>query len=934
MFAAKNLLNFRRKHRKIAHIDCVAGSLVKGWAFDRQNSDYQPLVQVWCDGRMVGEGVADEFRQDLKDAGYGDGAHGFTVSLNQSILNQSVLDQQQRLLTLIDGNTGINMGANECSIGGEYSSRAKILGVSATGITGTVSSDVAQLAVSDTVCVFMDDDFACSGRCLSTANALEFRYDIPLPPEAFDGKSHRFVVSVAGHNTYCDEHTVSMPAVRLPSEQLGAGSKHRGYASRAVLASYRYESLRANLRSITDQKQIENLNTAHDLVVEGARARKQYPDLSLPRVEKPTVSVVVPVYNQFALTYHCIASCILAANKVSYELIVVDDCSTDETALIEEKIENLQVIRNEKNCGFVRSCNRGAAAAAGEFIVFLNNDTEVTSGWIDELVNVFTEYDSVGAVGSKLIYPDGVLQDAGGVVWDNGLPWNAGNGGSSEDPQYNYTRDVDYLTGASLMVSQKAWTHAGGFDECYVPAYYEDTDLSFRLRDLGYRTIYCPLSTVVHFEGQSNGTDTASGVKQYQITNAETFKKRWQSAFEGLGKEGVDLHLNKDRARQFRVLMIDHAFPCEGLDAGSYAAIQEIKLMIALGCKITFVPQNFAHLGMYTEILQRMGVECVYSPFCTSMEDFLVQRGAEFDAVYITRYGVAEKVLPAIRENCSAKILFNNADLHFLREMRAAEAAGETDMTGPLQTREREVWVMKNVDAVLSYNETEHSIISMHTKRSDNIFKCPWVLQNRYSQIDFSSRKGIAFLGGFGHPPNREGVEYFIENVVPLLRETGINIPLHIYGSSFPEELTEIASEDIIVEGFVESLDTLFNQRRVFIAPLLSGAGIKGKVLDSMAYGVPSVLTPVAAEATGLRDGVSALIVETPEQWANAIVQLYTDEKSWTDLREAANDLVQERYSFDSGVARMAEIFSFIGLDVDGIQNHQSNIAASLNVAA
>jgi len=336
--------------------------------------------------------------------------------------------------------------------------------------------------------------------------------------------------------------------------------------------------------------------------------------------------------------------------------------------------------------------------------------------------------------------------------------------------------------------------------------------------------------------------------------------------------------------------------------------------MQALGAKITFLPQNFQHLGMYTEVLQRMGVECVYAPFCNSFDDFLGERGAEFDAVYITRYGVAEKVLPAIREHTDAKIIFNNADLHFLRELRAAQNAGDTDLSGPLQTRDRELWVMQNVDAILSYNETEHTIIASHTMRSDNIFKCPWVLEDHYSSASFVERQGIAFLGGFGHPPNREAVEYFIREVVPLLRQSGHTIPFHIYGSNFPAELAELAADDVVVEGFVESLDTLFNQHRVFVAPLLSGAGIKGKVLDSIAYGVPSVLTPVAAEATGLVNGASTLIAQSPEEWAQAIISLYTDQTRWQQIRESAHELVNDEYSLKRGVERLQSVFDYIGL--------------------
>ena len=294
---------------------------------------------------------------------------------------------------------------------------------------------------------------------------------------------------------------------------------------------------------------------------------------------------------------------------------------------------------------------------------------------------------------------------------------------------------------------------------------------------------------------------------------------------------------------------------------------------------------------------------------------FLQHRGDEFDAVYITRYNIAGYVLPAVREYTNAKVIFNNADLHFLREMRAALSAGSTDLSGPKATRERELAVMQEVDAILSYNETEHEIIASHTMRADNIFKCPWVLEDHRSDHAYSERDGIAFLGGFGHPPNREALEFFVESVVPLLRKSGHRIPLRIYGSNFPDELEHIAADDIQIVGFAESLDDVFHNCRVFVAPLLSGAGIKGKVLDSVAYGVPTVLSPVAAEATGLIDGISTLVANTPQQWAEHILRLYNDEQVWRNMQKASSQLLESEYSHRIGLRRMQQVFSFIGLE-------------------
>ena len=158
-----------------------------------------------------------------------------------------------------------------------------------------------------------------------------------------------------------------------------------------------------------------------------------------------------------------------------------------------------------------------------------------------------------------------------------------------------------------------------------------------------------------------------------------------------------------DRASNFRVLVLDADTPRRNTDAGSYAAFQEMMLMMELGCKLTFVPANFAHMGVHTEYLQKLGVETVYYPFYQSMEQFLKTRGTEFDAVYITRYSIAADNLPLISEYTSAKVVFNNADLHFLRELREQLQAPEKDFTGPLETRDKELAVIEQSDVAICY---------------------------------------------------------------------------------------------------------------------------------------------------------------------------------------------------------------------------------------
>ena len=247
-----------------------------------------------------------------------------------------------------------------------------------------------------------------------------------------------------------------------------------------------------------------------------AELEENFLPFSFKKTEDPIVSIIIPVYNNFLYTYNCLKSIIEVTKGVEYEVIVVDNASTDETVKIKELIANIVLIRNSDNQGFVDACNAGAQKARGKYVLFLNNDTKVLDGWLTAMISAMESDSTIGAVGSKLIFPDGSLQEAGGIVWrdEESFAWNYGRGKDPDDYEFNYLRDTDYCSGACLMVQKNLFEKAGCFDRQYAPAYCEDTDMAFSIRELGYRVVYQPLSEIIHFEGQTAGTDTSQGLKK------------------------------------------------------------------------------------------------------------------------------------------------------------------------------------------------------------------------------------------------------------------------------------------------------------------------------------------------------------------------------------------------------------------------------------
>ncbi len=653
---------------------------------------------------------------------------------------------------------------------------------------------------------------------------------------------------------------------------------------------------------------------------------RQHGKLRFERQENPAVSIVIPVYNQIHYTYACLLSIWEHTKNVAYEILIADDVSTDATERLGDFAEGLVICRNKENQGFLRNCNQAAEKARGKYIMFLNNDTQVTEGWLSSLVRLIESDDTIGMVGSKLVYPDGRLQEAGGIIWSDGSGWNYGRLDDPDKPEYNYVKDVDYISGAAILLPVWLWKQIGGFDTRFAPAYCEDSDLAFEVRRAGYRVVYQPLSKVIHFEGVSNGTDVeGTGLKRYQVENSRKLKEKWAAEFACQCENNGNPDPFRARERSMGkpiILVVDHYVPTYDRDAGSKTTFQYLKMFLKKGYVVKFLGDNFLHEEPYSTVLLQMGIEILYgAEYQVKIWDWLRDHGDDIAVAYLNRPHIASKYIDYILDNTDMKVIYYGHDLHFLREGR------EYQLTGDLKKREEaEYW--KSIELSLmskasvsyypSYVERDAIRAMDPTIAVKDITAYVFDEFKENLQEDFAKREGFLFVGGFAHPPNADAVLWFAKEIYPKIRRqmeaAGQQAPeFVVVGSKVTEEIRalEQPGNGIVIKGFVteEELDRLYGECRIVVVPLRYGAGVKGKVVEAIYNGAPIVTTAIGAE--GIPHAKDVLLVEDePDSFARAVVRLYLDPDGCRELCHKTQAYIRENFSVDGAWKRIEEDFS------------------------
>lgn len=865
-----------------AHIDGIHRGVLNGWVYDENMPDQPIEFFLELNDELVGLYSADFYRSDLELAGFGDGKHGFQIELgfNESYsenLTCRLLDSERQPIP---------------------NSQWSIPPVESFLKLSQVFVDRFAIRLE----FFSAEPHGIKSFYLCSDGNFEHQYHhdivdglnqvlLHIPAQLITGSKHFIEISIEGYcgNIWCGN--ASFNPSYLPLKEIKNAGACAGFIGNHPMAQARYEALSRFLDSDFNDLEREQTNQAHRYLTASTDKTNTSKFISRFSTNPSSTAIVIYRFSEAQDFETTLASLALSVN-VNFQIVILDFTASGGGERRFSNVLQLPIVRGDST-NVKQSFSHALTSTTAEVFLFLQAGIELWVDTIEALAKPLqNKHTDARLTTGKMITGHGYVKSAGVVTWSNGHFCSVGQGDSPYKPDYCYKRSVDRVSMELFAFSRNFWSSIEECDEQFTCLSDMLTEMCMSAIDSGKSILFC--HNAVGYVDARQGSETGSSHIQ-----SDDLQLRWQHVLEKQPAENEKLHINRERVKAKRILVIDHSSPMLGIDAGSYAAIQEIKILQALGHKVTFLPRNLLNLGVPTVALQDIGVEVLYAPFYPSTEAAIANRISEMNAVYITRYEVAEHFIPLIKKyNKDIPILFNNADFHFLRELRFAEIERKPELvTKAQETKRRELSVMEQADIVLAYTEDECVLIRSLLNDPKKVLKCPWVVEEKLSSATFNQRYGITFLGGFGHLPNVKAVEFFAKEIMPLLLKKRDDLVLYVYGSNVPEGIKSLETDNVVIEGYAEDLFDVYNKHRVFVCPLTFGAGIKGKMIDALAYGTPIVASEIAAEGTGVDHGVNAFIAKNPNDWVNYILECYDNEAIWASVRENGLKLVRESFS-------------------------------------
>ncbi len=647
------------------------------------------------------------------------------------------------------------------------------------------------------------------------------------------------------------------------------------------------EDLKSRCRAVARRDVADWLAQGRSLSMPGPSA----PDVSTPDA-RPDISVVLVLHNQAGLSLQTLTA--LADQRgVTFETIIVDNASRDETADLLTRIQGATILRNEDNAGFLLAANQGAACARGRHILFLNNDALPHRDALAAALRRLDGDPAIGVVGGRILHVDGALQEAGCIAFSDGSTAGYGRGEDPDRPEFRFVRDADFVSGAFLMIPHPLWQALDGFDTGLAPAYYEDADLCFRVRRAGFRIVYDPAVLLTHVEGGSAiGADAAAGMmranrRPFLVRHADELRRRPAPAAS---------HPQRDRWASVpapRVLVLDNMVPHQAGGAGNPRA--RLLLQSLHGCHVTFFPL-WGGDESWDEVYATLpdSVEVMLGEHAGTLESFLERRRDLYDILLVSRPPNMALVADIMRRRSALfagmRLVYDAEALFALRDIGAAAVGGR-----PLPRAEAkrllkaELDLAASADCVLAVSEREARLFAEGGARTVHVLSHGVPL--RAGTPPWETRDGFLFVGALTPgSPNEDSLLWLARDILPRLNDRlGRTLPVTIIGECRSGRIAALASDQIRLAGRAEDIGPWYDRARVFVAPTRFGAGVALKVIEAVRSGIPVAATDLLVRQLGWQSGVQLLGARDADGFAAAMARLHEDAALWNRVRDAAS---------------------------------------------
>ncbi len=682
------------------------------------------------------------------------------------------------------------------------------------------------------------------------------------------------------------------------------------------------------------------------------------PELSLRKkndFDSIRASIIIPVFNQLEYTKRCIQSIFQNTDNKLYELIIVDNNSTDGHQQYLDKLKGqVVVIKNKENLGFAKACNQGAAAACGEFLVFLNNDTEPQTRWLDALVAAADKNSNAGAVGAKLVYPDGRLQEAGALIFSDGSGDNFGRGKSPDNPVFNIACEVDYCSGACLLVRRDIFKRIGGFDERYSPAYYEETDLCFAIRKLGCQVLYEPGAVVIHHESVTADSLKKDFSKSLIEINRRKFAAKWENelTLQDLPpKISGRLPVTASRMRlktlqknvrptaagpaAKAVVFFPHN-PWPPMTGAHRRCLSLLSSLRGMGMEVVLVSSLAFSDQPWSEEAERrlkseLGVSCaVHVP---DTRERLLIRGhcAASGSERFHRYklpGLARFFGEICRQHKPDIVLINYAYWGYLADNlpdgKPLKVIEMHDLVGLNEKMQKKIWqkignppfgpgryntmkewqievdtdrpetpeieVYDKFDLVMAISDREAQCIRPHLHRA-----VVETLPMAYLPAEIENTyAGAPVLVISANVFNFQGYLFLIDEILPNVRTLFPKFEVHVIGDACRYLAP---AEGVKLLGYQESLAPHYAKAPFALCPLLAGTGQQVKIVEAMGHGVPVIAMRQVTASAPIIHGQNGFIAEDAADFARWVRLCLEQRELCERLGKNARRTIGENFS-------------------------------------